>query len=479
MNRIVKLITAVVLVAAIGTLSACKKTFDQPPGPGEVNLVANTSIQGLKSYHIVPSAYDLIGDDVIISGIVVANDKSGNFYKQLFIQDSTGAIQLLVEAYSLYATYPVGRKVFVKCKGLTISDLNNNLVLGVKATVGGLPSMEGIPGTVLNQYLVGATLNNPVEPWHVTLADLGTAMNDRYINALVQLDDYEFIPADTSKTYSDTSAYRSTQNRLISKGCGSSIQTIVRSSAYANFAGLPVPKGRGTITAIYTVYKSSPTSSTTTKQLLIRDTSDVQFKGARCGAPPPGTIVLLNEDFETQTANTAAPYNPISIANWFLGNEQGTFQWVSKIFSGNKYANMSAYNTTAPFLVHKSWLVTKGIPMDATTNETLSFETKQDFYLNVAPGGTPVPSSLKVLVSTNYTGTGNPWAAGVVWTDVTSSATLSPGSITGNFPATYTPSGAIPMNTFNGTAYVAFVYEGQSPNANSAWELDNIRILGL
>ena len=92
MNKIVKLITAVMLVAAVGTFSACKKTFDQPPGAGEVNIVANTSIDGLKAYHTIPGAYDQITDDVIISGIVVANDKSGNFYRQLFIQDTTGAI---------------------------------------------------------------------------------------------------------------------------------------------------------------------------------------------------------------------------------------------------------------------------------------------------------------------------------------------------------------------------------------------------
>ncbi|MEI2750498.1 MAG: hypothetical protein V9E88_17290 [Ferruginibacter sp.] len=50
MNRIAKLITAsVMLVAVAGTFSACKKTFDEPPGPGEVNIVANTTIDGLES----------------------------------------------------------------------------------------------------------------------------------------------------------------------------------------------------------------------------------------------------------------------------------------------------------------------------------------------------------------------------------------------------------------------------------------------
>lgn len=483
MNRIAKLITAsVMLVAVAGTFSACKKTFDEPPGPGEVNIVANTTIDGLKAYHTSPGTFDLITDDVIISGVVVANDKSGNFYKQLFIQDSTGAMQLLLDANSLYVTYPVGRKVYIKCKGLTLSDQNNNMALGVKAVVGGLNSLEGIPGALINQYVIGSTLNNNVEPATVTLADLGTSMNNRYINSLVKLENYEFITGDTSKTYSDTSAYKSTQNRLISLGCGSGLQTVVRTSAYASFAGLRLPKGNGSITAIYTIFKSSPTSSTTTKQLIIRDTADVQFNNVRCGAPPVGTVVLLNEDFETQSANTTAPYNPISISGWNNLPELGTRTYDARIFSSNKYAYVSGFGTNLPDV--KSWLVTKAINLDATTSEKLSFDTKQDFLLSTYPGGTNVAAALKVLISTDYTGTGNPWATGVTWTDITSLATLSPGSTTSAFPSAYTPSGSIDISTFSGTIYIAFKYEGADPSGTtsdktSAWEIDNVRVLGL
>jgi hypothetical protein len=270
-------------------------------------------------------------------------------------------------------------------------------------------------------------------------------------------------------------------NRLISLGCGNSLTLTVRTSGYANFAGTPIPKGNGSITAIYTIYKSSPTSTTTTKQMLIRDPEDVQFNNGRCGAPPPGTIVLLNEDFETQTANTAAPYNPITINGWQNLAESGTRVFDARIFSNNKYAYLSAFGTNASAVT--SWLVTKGLNLDASTNETLSFNTKQNFLLTVAPGGTPVPSLLKILISNNYTGTGNPWAAGVTWTDITTSATLSPGSTTSNFPSSYTASGNIDLSGYSGTIYIAFRYEGSDPagtnnDRTSAWEIDNIKVLG-
>lgn len=463
MNKIQQKLFSTSLVVAVLLFTACNKSFDAPPGPSDPNLVANTTIQNLKTYHTTPSVLDSITQDVIISGIVVANDKSGNFYKQLFIQDSTGAIQLLVDASGLYASFPVGRKVYVKCKGLTLSDYYGTMQLGVKAVVGGVTSLQGIPGASVSNYLIGGSLDNPVVPIPVTLSQLGSALNDRYINALIQLQGYEFIPGDTLKSYSDTSAYRSTQNRTISQGCGSASTVIVRTSAYSYFTGFGLPKGNGSINSIYTVYKSL--TGTATKQLIIRDTSDVQFKNPRCGAPPPGTVVLLNEDFETQNATTGAPYNPISITGWNNIAEVGTRTYSGKIFSGNKYAYLTAYGSGGQV---KTWLVTKGINLDNTTTETLTFSTQQDYSSNGA-------SALKVLVSSNYTGTGNPWAA--TWTDLTSLATLCPPS-TSNFPG-YVPSGNIDLSSFTGTVYIAFVYDGTDPGSSSTWELDNIRVLGL
>lgn len=476
------LVTVLVLIGW-----ACRKTYDFPPMPTDnVNVVANTSIAGLKTYHPLPGNYDLITNDVIISGIVVANDKSGNFYKQLFIQDTTGAMQILINASDLYTTYPVGRRVFVKCNGLTLSDQAGNMVLGVKALVGGNPSLEGITGGLIGDHLIGGSLNNKVEPLTVNVAQLGTTLADRYINALVKLEGYEFDATDTLKTYSDTSVYKSTQNRNISTGCGSGTKPVMRTSAYADFAGIRLPNGNGSITAIYTIYKSNP-SSTGTKQLVIRDTSDVQFKGPRCGAPPPGTVVLLDENFETQTANIASPYVPITITGWQnLSEPPSTKKYDARTFSSNKYAFMSAFGTNNGNI--KTWLVTKGINMDATTSETLTFDTKQDFYMSATTGGGfPVASDLLVMISNNYSGSGNPWESGVTWTDITTQATLSPGSTTSNYPSSYTASGTIDLSSYTGTVYIAFKYSGFDNTATtatqgdktSAWEIDNIRVLGI
>lgn len=188
MNKLTRFFTVASLIVAIGTFSACKKTFDNPPGATDPDIVANTTIKALKALHTSPGAYDVISADLTISGIVVADDKSGNLYKQIFIQDSTGGLQVLLEANSLFGTYPVGRRIFIHCKDLCISDYNGTMELGVKAYVDGAPSVDGIPSGLISKYVIGGSLNNPVIPIVVNQNDLGTNMQDKYLGSLIQLD---------------------------------------------------------------------------------------------------------------------------------------------------------------------------------------------------------------------------------------------------------------------------------------------------
>lgn len=462
MNKFFKVSLFAMLLAGFAfALNSCKKDFDQPPVPADPDLVANTTIAALKALHQTASAYDIVANDLVVEGIIVANDQSGNLYKQLVIEDATGGIQLLVEATSLFGSYPVGRKVFIKAKGLCISDYNNTPQLGVKATVAGLPSLEGIPGSLLSQYLIGGSLNHTVTPHPVKYADLDAAASaaakpwlNRYLNTLIQLNGYAFD--NLNDTYSDTSVYKSTVNRTI-KNCPDSGNNsiIIRTSAYANFAGKRVAQGRGAVNAIYTIFN-------TTKQLILRDSNDVQFTNVYECPLPAGT--LLYENFESQTTP-----GTITVANWFNGPEAGTKLWEGRLFNSNRYAQMSAFSSTEN--INTGWLVTKGVNLASFTTKTLTFETIAGYHNG---------ATLKVLASTNYTGTGNPWAAGVTWTDLSSQATFSPG-LTSGYPSSFTPSGNVSLNSFTGTIYIAFKYEGGDPSGTASdktttWQLDNIKI---
>ncbi|MFN7280248.1 MAG: DUF5689 domain-containing protein, partial [bacterium] len=284
MSMYIQYFTRLIMPAAIILLlGSCKKDFDAPPAPTDPNITVTHTLKQLKALHVTGGVIDVITADMVVSGVVVANDKSGNLYKEIYIQDGTAGLSIQLDVAGLHNSFPVGRKVFIKCKGLALSDYNRLMQLGIKATVNNVPSLQAIASNLIGQFVIGGSLNNPVTPKVVTVNQLGTSMSDDMIGTLVQLNNYEFIPADTSKTYADTSAYRNSQN-LTARNCQANSSILIRTSGYADFAGLNVPNGNGTLTAIYTVFG-------TTKQLLVRDTADVKFNNPRCGQ---GATTLMN-----------------------------------------------------------------------------------------------------------------------------------------------------------------------------------------
>ena len=259
-------------------LAGLKENFSKDALSGFlVFLLALPLSLGIAKASDFPAIFGLV--TAIIGGVVVADDKSGNFYKTIAIQDETGGIQLKLDGYDLYTQYPVGRQVYVNVKGLYLGDYNRLIQIGggIDNTV--TPARLGyLASTLFDQYITKGSLNNVISPKVVKVSDL----NDSYQSTLIQLDNFEFATGDTTKSFGDTTLTSSAINYTIKSCAGESIT--LRNSSYADFAGYKLPGGNGYITAIYTVFG-------TTKQLNIRDSSDVKFYGARCGGGGTGAVV--------------------------------------------------------------------------------------------------------------------------------------------------------------------------------------------
>lgn len=249
---------------------ACNKKFDAPPPYVPPNLTPTLTIAQLKAMHVAGSNETIANDD-IIEGIVIANDSSGNFYKQIIIEDSTAGIAINIDDYNLYTSYPEGRTVFIKLKGLILYDDNKLIEIGGSKDVTG--AITPIAAPLKDNYVIKGMTGNPVSPKIVDISEL----NDTYQNMLIQLNDFEFNDVDTAKIYADTSSSKNAVSYLI-KNCSNKTITL-RTSGFSSFAGINLPNGNGSIIAIYSVYNSS-------KQLYIRDTGDVQFNGTRCNGGP-------------------------------------------------------------------------------------------------------------------------------------------------------------------------------------------------
>lgn len=281
---------------AVLLCAACiRNAYEPPPDLSGMDprLPVSHSIALLKSMN---GLYDyrnggdttLIQDSVVISGIVTANDKSGNLYKSIVVEDSSGAIQLLIDGYSLYASYPVGRKLYVRCAGLMLGYNGGTPVLGLG--VDEQQNVQSIPGNRIEAHIVRADVGHPVLPMEVPIEKLtaGAGNLDRsLINRLVRISDMSFVDSTGERSYAQSNT---TTNRDLKDCSGKKIA--LRTSNYSSFAACRLPVGGGSITGIFTIYTSA-VSGAISPQLTLRDTSDVSMNGLRCGAvagsssPPP------------------------------------------------------------------------------------------------------------------------------------------------------------------------------------------------
>jgi len=424
---------------------ACSKKFDPPPAYNGTSTKATISIKQMREAHIPGGFEKWLGDDVI-TGIVIANDASNNFYKSIIIQDSTGGITIKLDGFGLAADFPMNQRVFIRLNGLWLSEYGGMLQLGAGIDISNPQYVDLLPLPVplFSRYILKGNMELSPAPLVVRFDQLKDSLQSR----LIQIDSVEFAPSDTAKSFADAINKETVSHSLRLCGIGT---VYLRTSGFANFAAIKTPRGNGTIRGIYTVFGSQ-------KQVQIRDTSDIKMQELRCS----GTRLIFYEDFETIPVNMG-----LQINSWRNISETGTTIFEGKWLNANRYAEITAFATYQP--VVNSWLILPPINLSATSNEQLSFLTK-DGYDNGA--------TLQVYISTNYDGGNSPWKA--KWTLL--KANIAKGS-TSLVATKWTSSGPILLNGYAGKIYIAFKYEGADIvdplfKKTTRFQLDEVKIVG-
>jgi DNA/RNA endonuclease YhcR with UshA esterase domain len=257
--------------------------FDEPPQNGEdPALTANATVQDLRD-KFTSGKFTRITEDWIVEAIVVADDESGNYYKTLVVQDETGGIDVKINANSLFQTFWAGRKVFIKAKGLVVSDYNELIQLG--GSVGfedGDSTLYSIEEWLIDDHIIPGTWNNDVNPPTLSLNEV----DKTYMSQLVRFEDVQFSGTYINGTYADAENLQS-RNITIQDCEGSTL--LVRTSGYADFAGDTVNSKRGNLLGIVSVYQDDI-------QIYIRNTDDIQFDQERCiVSSVPGELMSIQE----------------------------------------------------------------------------------------------------------------------------------------------------------------------------------------
>ena len=367
-----------------------------------------------------------IPDNAYLKAQVTANDKTGNLFKYIYVEDKTGGIRVNIDMASLYADprFFVGKQVLINLKDLYVGSVNTEVQLG--------GFFNGNVGRVLAndvyKHFFPTTDFTEVVATEKTIAGLTDADVGRWI----KIKDLQFINDDLGESY----AGASNTSRTLEDCSGAKIS--LTTSSFANFASRQIDSGKGDLYGVLTKYNGK-------YEVWITNPLGADFDGNRCdGSPAPVFESIFNEDFSGALTN-----------NWTAVNVLGTAVWNIQQFGNPKPCVVMSGNG------NEDWLISKPITLAGYKNYYLSFETD---------GRASVPSNpLEVYVTDNYTGSLDPKN----WTKL--NPTLD--SDMSKF-APFVNSGKLDISNFAGkNVVVAFKYTS-TDTASATWELDNVKVRG-
>jgi hypothetical protein len=259
----------------VGVTSCVKNDFDEPEITGHDPEIAEEDIISFEAVLdlFITGQFVKINMDKYVKGIVVADDASGTFYKTLVIEDENSdlGITILIDENNLAAKFPIGRRVYIDLSDLWISDYNNLPQLGYGPYIDdrGDEAMSSVPGALAETVLLRGDYGLEVVPTPVSsMTLLGTSK----LNTLIRLENVQFSAEDAGGMWADADNEISFNMTL--EDCSENTIT-VRSSAFSTFASEIVTTGKGSLTAVYSIFGE-------TKQLLVRSLDDVDLTGDRC-----------------------------------------------------------------------------------------------------------------------------------------------------------------------------------------------------
>lgn len=275
------------------TATSCMNDFDTPQfsepqfGNNEIGE-ANTTIAKLKEDYatvILNNDTARFTDDIIIEGVVVANDEEGNVYKQFVINDSTGAIIIGVNDVGLYATMPVGQRVRIACKDLYIGGYGSLAQIGTKYyntkyseyQIGRISKLE----FQKHIRIIGEVNPNAPEltPMVITEEFLADKNNKNITPLYVELKNVKFKEADGERLYAPEEEQISETNTAVERNVYVGSQKVIfRLSTYADFANVAMPKDTLNIKGVLTRYRNPGKNNDENDfwQFLLSSTGDIE-----------------------------------------------------------------------------------------------------------------------------------------------------------------------------------------------------------
>ncbi|MDF2933070.1 MAG: hypothetical protein K0R36_2401 [Chryseobacterium sp.] len=382
---------------------------------------------------LATSSLTLINGDFVLKAKVTANDRSGNLFKYVYVEDATGGIRINIDKADLYndSRFAVGKEVYIKLKNLYVGAVSGEIQVGspFNGAVGRIAETD-----IYKYFFDSNKPSTAVVPTEKTITQL-TAGD---VGKWVKFKNLQFIAGDLEKVY----ASGAVTNRTLEDCSGNKI--ILRTSNFADFAGTTIEAGKGDVYGVLSVFNG-------VYQLWITDILGADLDSPRCD----GTIytplpVLYGDGFAAGGLN----------ADWTTVSVTGTQAWTtSNTGNGtNYYAVMNGFAGVSN--ANEDWMISKSVSLVGKTKVAVNFISDVRYSGN----------ALQVYATENYTG--NP--ATTTWV-------LLPAALDTNTAAfgDWVSSGNVDLSAFLGkNVRIGFKYTSTT-SASATWEIDDFKIKGL
>lgn len=206
-----------------------------------------------------------VDKDIKIKGWVVGNDIQGNIYKQVYIQDATGAILVGINEGGVFGYLPMGQEVLVSLKGLHVGAYRKQCQIGAPYN-GSIGRMDKF---TWQKHFKAIGKPNPGK-----LTELATEFTkgmDMFENCgkLMTIKGVTLTEADGKATFAPGDGSVATTANCVNRNIDIDKNIVLRTSTYADFAAQPMPQGKVNITGIFTRFNN-------TWQILMRQSSDIE-----------------------------------------------------------------------------------------------------------------------------------------------------------------------------------------------------------
>lgn len=183
-----------IAIAALAATVSCQSlieewqpVFGSAKEPAEEVLVnydtrVTHTIAQLKAMYTTSKTPVKIEESVWIKGQVISSDRTGNVYRELYIQDDSGVIDVKVGRSSMYSDYHLGQWIYIYCTGLTLGEYDGTLQLGMKSDTSG-PNSDYEVAYIDTQLLIDTHIfkgevGERILPIEVTPAQIKAAVEE-------------------------------------------------------------------------------------------------------------------------------------------------------------------------------------------------------------------------------------------------------------------------------------------------------------